>query len=168
MQAGLLGGAPKHDLAGVVSRIDGLANQVRRHAGVVCVIQQAGGSGDQFEPSKPGWGLLLAPNRESTDLVISKTPNDPFFETDLATTLSRLRVGRVLVTGWATDLCVDATVRSAAARGYKVIAIADGDTVSDRPHLPAAQVLAHHHWVWTNLLAPHAVRLARAADVYPM
>jgi nicotinamidase-related amidase len=70
-----------------------------------------------------------------------------------------------MVTGWATDLCVDATVRSAAARGFHVVAVADCHTVSDRPHLSADKVITHHHWVWRNLLAPHPVRIAREADL---
>ena len=70
---------------------------------------------------------------------------------------------RLLIAGWATDLCVDATVRSAAALGYEVVVIADCHTVSDRPHLGAERVIEHHHWVWANLLAPRPVTIARAA-----
>jgi nicotinamidase-related amidase len=76
-----------------------------------------------------------------------------------------LGVDRLLVAGWATDLCVDATVRSAAALGFEVIAVADGHTVSDRPHLSADRVIDHHDWVWADLSAPHPVSIVREADV---
>ena len=166
MQAGLLAGAPKHDLTAVLSRIDKLARQVRERDGVVFFIQHAGPKGDVFEPRTPGWELLGELNRDPTDRVVSKTLNDPFFDTELAATLAGLPVERILVTGWATDFCVDATVRSAAARGYQVVAVADGHTVSDRPHMSAALVITHHHWVWTNLIAHHTVQVTRASDVY--
>jgi len=102
---------------------------------------------------------------EPCDHVVSKTLNDPFFKTSLQSDLAELRAERVLVAGWATDLGVDATVRSAAALGFKVVAVAHCHTVSDRPHLSADKVINHHHWVWANLLAPHPVRIAREAEV---
>ena len=102
---------------------------------------------------------------EPSDRIVSKTLNDAFFNTSLHADLAELRPERVLVAGWATDLCVDASVRSAAALGYKVLVVADCHTVSDRPHLDAERVIEHHHWVWTNLLASHAVSVARETDV---
>ena len=68
------------------------------------------------------------------------------------------------MTGWATDLCVDATVRSAAALGFQVV-VANAHTVSDRPHLDARQVIEHHHWVWRNLIAKHQVTLSDEAEL---
>jgi hypothetical protein len=47
--------------------------------------------------------------------------------------------------------------------GFKVVAVADCHTVSDRPHLSADKVI--NHWVWANLLASHPVRIAREAEV---
>ena len=165
MQEGLLRGAPKHDLAGVVDRINRLADRVRQRRGSVVFVQHAGPVGDDFEPLTPGWHFLSALKTEPGDRIVGKTLNDPFFKTSLQADLTALRAERVLVTGWATDLCVDATVRSAAALGFNVVAVADCHTVSDRPHLSADQVITHHHWVWTNLLAPHPVKVAREEDL---
>jgi len=97
---------------------------------------------------------------------VGKTLNDPFFRTTLQAELADLCAERVFVVGWATDLCVDATVRSAAALGFNVVAVADCHTVSDRPHLSAEQVINHHHWVWANLLAAHPVSIVPEAEVY--
>ena len=165
MQEGLLRGAPKHDLIAVVERINRLALRVRRASGVVVFVQHAGPAGDDFEPRTPGWRLLSSINTEAGDRTVSKTLNDPFFRTSLESVLTELRADRLLVAGWATDLCVDATIRSAAALGFRVVAVADCHTVSDRPHLTADQVIDHHHWVWSNLIAPHPVRIVREADV---
>jgi len=165
MQEGLLRGAPKHDLTAVVERINRLALRVRRAAGSVFFVQHAGTVGDDFEPLTTGWRLLPTINTEPCDRIVSKTLNDPFFRTSLQSDLAKLHPDRLLVAGWATDLCVDATIRSAAALGFKVVAVADCHTVSDRPHLGAERVIAHHHWVWANLLAPYPVRIVREADV---
>jgi nicotinamidase-related amidase len=159
MQEGLLVGAPKRDLFGVVARINRLARRVRDSGGAVLFVQHAGPAGDDFEPQTPGWRLLGGIETAAGDRFVTKTLNDPFFETPLPADLADLRPDRVLVAGWATDLCVDATVRGAAARGFKVVAVADCHTVSDRPHLSAEKVIEHHHWVWANLIAPHLVRV---------
>ena len=165
MQEGLLRGAPKHDLIAIVERINRLALRVRRAGGVVFFVQHAGPVGDDFEPLTPGWHLLSTINTEPCDRVVSKTLNDPFFSTSLQSDLAKLRADRLLVAGWATDLCVDATIRSAAALGFKVVAVADCHTVSDRPHLSADRVIDHHQWVWANLIAPHPVTIVREAEI---
>ena len=43
MQVGLRNGDPKHDLPGVIDRINRLAARVREQAGIVIFIQHCGG-----------------------------------------------------------------------------------------------------------------------------
>jgi nicotinamidase-related amidase len=71
----------------------------------------------------------------------------------------------VLVTGWATDFCVDATVRSAVSHDHHVVVVADGHTLADRPHLSAAEVMRHHHFVWRRLITNRAVEVRTTAEV---
>lgn len=167
MQVGLLRGDPKHDLAGVVQRINRLTARVRDRAGTVIFIQHCGDKGDDFEPQSPGWTLLPELERAPSDLVVHKTLNDPFVRTDLQTCLQTIAPDRVLVAGWATDLCVDATVRSAVAHDHHVVAVADGHTLSDRPHLDAASVIRHHNWVWSELITRRSIRVAGAHQLLP-
>jgi nicotinamidase-related amidase len=164
MQEGILQGSPKHDLASVVERIDRVATRVRRRGGHVFFIQHDGPPGDVFDPSAPGWRVLPAIARDPRDHTVRKRLNDAFHDTSLAADLIRLGVSRVLVAGWATDLCVDATVRSAVAQGFPVVVLSDSHTVSDRPNLPAARVIDHHQWVWANLIAPHPVSFVREEE----
>ena len=165
MQEGLRHGASKHDLPAVVERINRLAARVRQQGGRVIFVQHDGPLGDPFAPSSAGWPILAALSRGLDDLVVHKTLNDAFCSTSLEATLTRLGVSRLLITGWATDLCVDATVRSAAAQGYHVVVVSDCHTVSDRPHLPAPRVIEHHQWVWSQLIARHPVALAREDEL---
>jgi len=166
MQQGLLEGEPKHDLPGVVDRINRLSNRVRNRGGRVIFIQHDGAPGADFELSTPMWELLDSIHQEPADLTVHKTLNDAFYETKLEEELKRLDVDRLLISGWTTDLCVDATVRAAAARGFKVTVIRDAHTVSNRPHLPAEVVIEHHHWVWSNLIVPNAVDIVTEAEFH--
>lgn len=165
MQEGLRLGPPKHDLDDVLARINGLARRVRDRGGRVVLIRHTGPVGDPFAPGAPGYAFLSGLEREDTDVVVAKTHNDAFIRTSLEATLRGLGPSRLLIAGWATDFCVDGTIRSAAALGFPVTAVADAHTVSDRPHLAAAAVIAHHHHIWTGLIAAHPVRLENAAEL---
>jgi len=165
MQVGLLSGEPKYDLSGVVERINRLAAKVRERSGRVIFIQHCGGKGDDFEPETPGWAFLPELHREPSDIVVRKTLNDPFVETDLSARLQALAPSRLLITGWATDFCVDATVRSAVSNHHDVVVVTDAHTLNDRPHLDAASIIRHHNWVWSNLITQRSIRLARTDEL---
>jgi nicotinamidase-related amidase len=107
-----------------------------------------------LEPGTDGWQVLAALERCASDETISKTANDSFLGTRLEGLLREKKANRVIITGWATDFCVDATVRSCTARGFETWAAADGHTVSDRPHLPAVKIIEHHNFIWSDLIAP--------------
>ncbi len=159
MQVGLLNGPPKQDLQGVIQRINSLTAMVRQQSGKVIWIRHCGKTGDGFERHAEGWSFLPELSCHRDDVVIEKTLNDPFVGTSLQETLERIAPDRVLVAGWATDSCVDATIRSAISNDYHVVVVSDAHTVSDRPHLDAATVIRHHHWVWSNLITNRSVRI---------
>jgi nicotinamidase-related amidase len=165
MQVGMLDGPPKHDLPAVIGRINRLTDWVRCRGGSVVFIQHRGCAGDAFAPNAPGWPLLPAMNRLPVDVVVAKELNDAFTGTVLRATLHKLAARRLLIAGWATDLCVDATVRSAVSDNHHVVVVADGHTVSDRPHLNAAGVIRHHNWVWSNLITRASIRVLGAAEL---
>lgn len=165
MQVGLLNGAPKHDLPGVIGRINSLSAAVRRRSGKVVWIRHGGPVGDDFAPNAPGWAFLPELDRRAGDIVVEKALNDPFAGTSLRTTLQQISADRILVVGWATDFCVDSTVRSAVSNGYDVVAVSDGHTLSDRPHLAAPAVIAHHNWVWSDLITRRSIAVKPTAQL---
>lgn len=160
MQEGMLRPPAKRDLAGVIKRINRLADRVRQRGGRVVFVQHESPAGEVFSRGAPDWEILSSLRRTAADRVVAKTFNDAFLGTGLGDCLEEAGVSRILVCGWATDLCVDATVRSAAARGHQVVVVSDCHTVSDRPHLDAGKVIEHHHWVWGNLLCQIPVEIA--------
>ena len=165
MQVGLLNGEPKHDLHGVIERINRLATRVRERSGTVIFLRHCGAKGDDFEPDTPGWAFLPELQRDPADIVVQKTLNVPFAGTDLAARLKEIAPDRVFITGWATDFCLDGTVRSAVSHHHHVVVVTDGHTLNDRPHLDAASVIRHHHWVWSNLITQRSIRLARTDEL---
>jgi nicotinamidase-related amidase len=165
MQIGLLNGPPKHDLQGVIHRINLLTTMVRKQSGKVIWIRHCGKTGDSFEQYTEGWSFLPELSHDRDDVVIEKVLNDPFVRTSLQETLEQIAPDRVLVAGWATDSCVDSTIRSAISNDYHVVVVSDGHTVSDRPHLDAATVIRHHHRVWSDLITSRSVRIMTTSQL---
>jgi nicotinamidase-related amidase len=156
----------RHDTAGLVDRLNRLAEAVRLAGGAVVFVQHDGPVGDPHHPDQPGWRLLPELDAREGDLFIRKTACDSFLGTPLEATLQSHAIQRLIVTGCATDYCVDTTVRSALARGYATVAPADGHTTSNRPHFTAQQIIAHHNSIWADFIAPGgAARVCPCADV---
>ncbi|WP_121700469.1 isochorismatase family protein, partial [Streptomyces sp. E5N298] len=87
---------------------------------VVTVRQQDAG----MVPGTEGWRVVpeLAP-REG-EPVVDKTTPDSFLDTDLDAVLKAHGVTQVIVTGFATEVCVDTTARQALSRGYDLVVVA--------------------------------------------
>jgi len=165
MQVGLLKGDPKHDLPGVIDRINTLTAMVRGASGKVIWVRHRGKAGDDFEPHSAGWSLLPELNIAPVDIFVEKTLNDPFSGTSLQEILNEITPDRVLIAGWATDFCVDATVRSAVSNNHHVVVVSDGHTLSDRPHLNAPVVIEHHNWIWRSLITNRSIQVQTAAHI---
>jgi nicotinamidase-related amidase len=167
MQVGLFeGDAPRHDADGVVRRINAVAAAVRAMGGIVIFVQHDDPPGGILEPGSDGWKLLPTLVRTDRDLLVRKRACDSFYESALPGLLERHSVKRLIVTGCATDFCVDTTVRAAASRDYEIVVVADGHTTKDRPHLDAPSIIRHHNWMWENLILPHSqVKVLPAARI---
>lgn len=102
--------------------------------------------------------------------VVTKSSADGFLDTDLDATLIRLGVTEVLVTGFATEVCVETTARQALSHGYDLVLVADAHTTSVRSEptdlAPPDQSIAHHNAIYRNIDFPdRRVRVLPAADV---
>lgn len=154
----------QHDAEGVIARINRLAATVRDLPGTVVFIQDDGRIGGAYEPGTRGWELLPELIRTERDLVVHKRACDAFYETSLKAELDRLGTRELLITGSATEYCVDTTVRAAASLDYQVTVVSDGHTMEPRSHLPPDAIREHHNLVWAGLSLPRAVVRVEPAD----
>ncbi|MDA2812138.1 isochorismatase family protein [Nocardiopsis sp. RSe5-2] len=154
---------------GLARRIAGIVDRAHRQGVPVLVPHQVGPPGDLFDPALDGRGVSPLVGIRDEDRIIPKRATDSFWETGLDEALRSLGADTVVVTGAATDYCVDATVRSAATHGYDVDLVEDG-------HAPMAagdpgaglspeQIIAHHNAVLSRAVHPGGTtRLVSAAD----
>ncbi|MGI9409848.1 MAG: isochorismatase family protein [Hyphomicrobiaceae bacterium] len=152
----------RHDAVGLIERLNQLSNRIRAAGGLVVFVQHDGPLGDAHHPGAWGWPILSELGQSANDFVVRKTTCDSFLDTELSQRLVERSVSRLIITGCATDFCVDTTVRSALARRYETIVPEDGHTTSDRDHLAAEKIIAHHNAVWADYIGPRG-----AATVLP-
>ena len=155
---------PRFNAQTVVSNINRVAAATRRSTGRVIHVQHNGSAAEGLYPHTDGWSLLDALHVDAADTVIGKTICDSFFATGLSDVLTRLAPDQVIVAGCASEFCVDTTIRSAVSHGFPVVAVADGHTTADRPHLDAKAIIEHHNWVWKNLITPKTAVSVKTAD----
>ena len=72
------------------------------------------------------------------ELVIDKTASSPFNGTGIDQLLRNIGIETLIVTGMATDMCVENTSRDAADRGYNVIVVQDAVATFFHEHHCAA------------------------------
>lgn len=142
---------PRYDTKGVIRRINELAALFRKIAYPVVYIQHDGTGTGEFEKNNEDWENLNDLVVKSTDLRIDKYVNDSFYRSNLDSSLKRLNIGELFITGCATDFCVESTVQSALTKDYDVTVVEDGHTTGERPNLSAKQVIDHYNWVWKNM-----------------
>ena len=165
MQVGLFeSSTPRYDAQGVVQRINNVAEAVRATGGNVIFIQHDDQAGSVLEPHTKGWELLPSLEQAGEDFLVRKQACDAFYETELGNILDAHDPKPLIITGCATDFCVDTTVRAAASRDYEVMVVEDGHTTANRPHLNAEDIIQHHNWVWKSLILPRSQVKVLPAD----
>lgn len=143
---------PRYDAQGVVERINKLAVLFRNQGLPIIYIQHDGTGSGEFEKNQPDWEILDELEVKPSDIRIDKTANDCFYCSDLQSALEKNNSGELIITGCATDFCVESTVQSALAKNYNVTVVADGHTTGNRPHLNAEKIIEHYNWVWNNMI----------------
>ncbi len=155
MQVGLFGmETPRFDSENVIKRINQLSVSIRENNGKIIFIQHNDAKGECLEPGTPQWEILPELIRQKSDLLINKTANSAFYKTNLEQVLAGLKPDQLIITGCATDFCVDSTIKSAVNRDFAVTVVTDTHTTADRPHLDAETIIKHYNFVWEHLLIP--------------
>ncbi|MFG2328341.1 cysteine hydrolase family protein [Streptomyces sp. NPDC048604] len=159
--------AVAHRPAETVATIAGLRARAKAAGAPVITVQHGD---DELVTGTDGWRIVpeLAPGKDET--VVPKNSADSFLDTRLDEILKALGVTEVVVTGFATEMCVDTTCRSALAHRYDLVLVEDGHTTSVRPdpspYVPADESIAHHNTIFRTISFPgRRIRVLPAAEV---
>jgi len=141
-----------------------LARARAAHTPVVYVRHN--GSPEELFPGTAGWEIAAEIEPEPGEPIVDKRFRDAFRETNLAEVLTGLAVDDLVICGMHSEFCVDATVREAERRGYRVALVEDGHVTLPGGGLTAEQIRAHVNRVARGRVArlvPAAATFAPAA-----
>ncbi|MEM5345863.1 isochorismatase family protein [Paraburkholderia azotifigens] len=134
----------------VIDGINRLTSAARKANATVFFVQHESGADGPLARGSDAWQLPAALVREQADASIYKTVGDSFHETPLADQLRQNDIDRVLICGYASEFCVNATARRAELLGLRTTVVADLHTTQDKPHLAAGKIVEHQNFVWTH------------------
>jgi nicotinamidase-related amidase len=152
VQNGAVAGAPRRDL--VVGNVASLVDRARHEQVPVVWVQH---SDVGLVHGSQQWEIVPELSRSDGEALIEKHYGDSFEATALESVLSGLGVGRLIVVGAQTDMCIRSTLHGALARGYDATLVADAHTTEDLTAWgapPPEQVISHTNMYWGAQTAP--------------
>lgn len=152
MQTDVVSGAfARENVIANIGRIVDLARQ----AGVAVIWVQH--DDDDLPYGSAGWQYVNELQRHDREPLITKHYPDAFEETDLEEVLADRQVGRLMIAGASSDMCIRSTLHGAQVRGYDTVLVADAHTtgelsVAGAP--TAEQIICHTNLYWQAQSAP--------------
>ncbi|NIK61015.1 isochorismatase family protein [Kribbella shirazensis] len=131
--------------AQLLDRVGELLDRARAAGAVVVHLQNDGPPGADDDPGTPGWELYLQVKPGPREHVIRKPRDDGFDATPLGEVLVSAGVRSLAICGVMSEMCVQATAKTALARGYRVVLPFDAHGTYDVPAVPgvADKIPAH-------------------------
>ncbi|MGI5134927.1 cysteine hydrolase family protein [Streptomyces sp. CA-106110] len=152
VQNGVVAGT--HNCDTMIANINSLLDKARAQDVPVVWVQH---SDDQLKRDSESWQYVPELLRRDEEPLVHKLYGDSFEDTELEAVLAEHRVGRVVVTGAQTDMCIRSTLHGALVRGYDATLVGDAHTTEDLTEYGAPspeQVIAHTNLYWTWQSAP--------------
>ncbi len=152
VQTGVVRGT--HERDAVVANVGSLVEKARRERVPVVWVQH---SDKGLVKGSDDWRIVPELTPSPTEPHVEKTYGDSFENTTLETVLSGLGVGRLVVVGAQTDMCVRSTLHGALVRGYDAALVSDAHTTEDQTAWgapPPDKVIAHTNLYWKYQTAP--------------
>lgn len=159
MQAALVEALAPPRRAELLTTLRGLIEQARTTGVPVVYVRHRD---EELVPETPPWQIAAEIAPRAGEPVVDKTFRDSFRETDLADVLARLRCDHLVVCGMQTEFCIDATIREAERRGYRVTLAADAHATYDAGGATEEQIRMQMHRVAQGAVA----EIVPAAEIF--
>ncbi|CAJ0716676.1 Peroxyureidoacrylate/ureidoacrylate amidohydrolase RutB [Ralstonia edaphis] len=114
-------------------------------------------SDEGLKAGSAAWQIVAELAPAPDEIIVEKCYRDAFEDTSLEQVLSSLGVGKLVVVGAQTDMCIRSTLHGALVRGYDATLVGDAHTTEDRTSHgapPPDAVIRHTNLYWANQKAP--------------
>jgi nicotinamidase-related amidase len=149
-------------LSGVKPALDEIGRLLARaraaNAPVIHIVHQ-GREGGPFAPGSQGFETAFPADPAPNEAVLTKRLPNAFASTDLAARVTALKRPELILVGFMTHMCVEATERSAIDNGLKATVVASATATRDLPD-PLTGAVVPADEVQRNALAALADRFA--------
>jgi nicotinamidase-related amidase len=129
-----------------LDEIERLLARARALRAPIIHVVHHGKAGGAFAPGSPGAEIAAQAAPAPGEAVVSKGLPNAFASTDLADRLHALKRPSIVIAGFMTHMCVEATARAGIDLGFKATVVAGGTATRDLPDplngatVPAAEV----------------------------
>ncbi|KFZ38785.1 isochorismatase [Shewanella mangrovi] len=131
-----------YDAAATINNINAVTEWARASGAPVVFIQHQNA---QVIAGSDAWRLQQDLVVQPADQFVQKCTPDAFQNTILKPLLDQHDIDHLVICGYATEFCVDTTVRRSAALGYAVDLVADAHTTDNKPHSSGEFIRQHHN-----------------------
>ncbi len=143
-----------YNFDGLLENIPKLIKAARENRVEVIYVQHDAGPGTGFSVGDEAFELAdeVAPRAE--EKVFVKTINSCFGNKDFTAYLEQVKDDTLMLVGLQTNFCIDATVKSAFERGYRVILPEETNSTFDNPYMTGEVTYNYYmNEVWPDLFA---------------
>jgi nicotinamidase-related amidase len=147
--------AGAYDRDRVIATIGDLLDRARAQGVPIVWVQHS--NPERLPRDSEGWQIVPELSIDPAEPVVHKLYGDSFEGTDLEQVLAGLAVGRLLVMGAQSDMCIRSTLHGALTRGYDATLVSDAHTAKDLSAHGAPTpdlVVAHTNLYWAEQSAP--------------
>ena len=130
----------------IISNIKRLIKSSRENNVEVIYIQHNDKIGDELEPNSEGWKIYDEVSPNKNEVVINKTYNSSFKDTNLKIYLGNKGIKQLIITGMQTEYCIDATCKVAFEYGFEVIIPEKTNTTFNNGDIVAKDLYDHYNF----------------------
>ncbi|CAM2148370.1 Isochorismatase [Pararobbsia alpina] len=152
LQIGVVANAHRRDE--VLGAVSTLVDRARSAQVPVVWVRH---SDEDLESGSNAWQIVSELSPLPDEAIVEKSYRDAFEGTKLEDVLADLNVGKLIVTGAQTDMCIRSTLHGALARGYDATLVSDAHTTEDMSRWgapPPSAVVTHTNLYWSSQRAP--------------
>lgn len=129
----------------LLTNIQQLISKARSVTTPIFYMKFNGQQNSLLRKETPGWKIHKAIAPSTQDIVLEKNHPDSFHKTRLQQELEMRKIKQLVIAGIQSEICIDATCRSAYRLGYEVTLAGDGHSTYDSTVLSAPQIIKHHN-----------------------
>ena len=143
-----------YNLHGLLENTVKLIGNARENGTEVIFVQHDAGAGTGFSAGDEGFEIAGEVAPRESEKVFVKTTSSSFGNRDFTACLKAAKDDTLMIVGLQTNFCIDATVKSACERGYRVIIPEGTNSTFDNPYMTGEITCAYYfNEVWPGVFA---------------